>query len=160
MGRAGAGPELAGQVYEKLYPQLLEEKPRVAAWNHAAISLADWMRRRGDDATADLLLEQSLSVIRETTDRYYPPASATAYLQLGQTDRALAALREAIDAGWRTGWWLLERGPIYESLWGHPEFQFMMAEIRADMAVQFAQLRAMERSGELAAIARDETNLH
>jgi len=36
----------------------------------------------------------------------------------------------------------------------------MMAEVRADMAIQLAQLREMERNGELAAIPRDETNLH
>ncbi len=67
----------------------------------------------------------------------------------GETDRALAALREAIDAGWREGWWLLEREPIYEPLWDQLEFQAMMAEIKADMATQLARVREMERNGEL-----------
>ena len=104
-------------------------------------------------------LRESLSVIRETTGRY-PPASATGHWLQGQTDCALGALREAIDTGWRSGWWLLEREPIYAPLWDRPEFQAMMAEIKADMAVQLAQLREMERNGELAAIPRGEANHH
>ncbi|MFB3111479.1 MAG: tetratricopeptide repeat protein [Gemmatimonadales bacterium] len=143
-------PDLAMQVYGRLYPELLQDEPRVDAWNHAAaISLADGMRRSGDAATADSLLEKSLSVIMETTDPHYPPASATAYLLKGERDRALTALREAVDGGWRWDWWLLEREPIYEPLWDHPEFQAMMAEFKADMAAQLERVREMERNGEL-----------
>jgi tetratricopeptide (TPR) repeat protein len=145
-----ADPNLAMQVYVRLYPGLLQDEPQVNPWNHAAaISLADLLRRAGNDTTADSLLEKSLSVIRETTDGYYPPARTAAYLLQGETDRALAALREAIDAGWRDGWWLLEREPIYEPLWDQPEFQAMMAEIKADMAAQIERVREMERNGEL-----------
>ncbi len=36
----------------------------------------------------------------------------------------------------------------------------MVAEIEADMAAQLARVREMERNGELAAIPRDEPNLH
>jgi hypothetical protein len=36
----------------------------------------------------------------------------------------------------------------------------MMAEIKADMAAQLAQLREMEHSGELAAAPRNEASLH
>jgi hypothetical protein len=67
----------------------------------------------------------------------------------GETDRALTALREDIDTGWRYGWWLLEREPIYEPLWDQPEFQAITAEIKADMAAQLARVREMERNGEL-----------
>jgi len=156
-----ADPARAIQVYEKCYPKLLEENPRVDGWNHAAaISLADWMRRSGDDARADLLLRQSLSVIEEKTDPYYGPATATAHLLLGEPDIALAALREVIDSGWRDGSWILERDPTYAPLWDHPEFQAMMAEVRADMVGQLAQLREMEKRGELTVIPRSEANLH
>jgi TolB-like protein/DNA-binding winged helix-turn-helix (wHTH) protein/Tfp pilus assembly protein PilF len=154
-------PDLAKRVYARLHPELLQENPRVDAWNHAvAISLAVWKRRSGDNAAADLLLRRSLSVIQETTDPYYPPASAMAYLLLGETDSALGALHEAIDANWRFGSWFLEHDPTYAPLWDHPKFQTLMTELRADMAGQLAELREMEKRGELAAIPRDEANLH
>jgi TolB-like protein/Flp pilus assembly protein TadD len=146
----GADPQLVMQAYMRLAPELLQEEPRVGAWNHgAAISLADWMRRSGDAVTASSLLEKSLSVISQTTDPFYPPARTTAYLLQGDTHRALAALREAVEGGWRKGWWLLEREPIYEPLWALPEFQSLMAEVKADMAAQLERVREMERNGEL-----------
>jgi TolB-like protein len=145
-----ADPQLAMEAYRRLAPELLQEEPRGGAWNHAvAISLADLMRRSGDAAAANSLLEKSLSVISQTTDRYYPPARTAAYLLQGDTQRALAALREAVEGGWRFGWWLLEREPIYEPLWALPEFQSVMAEVRADMATQLEGVREMERNGEL-----------
>jgi len=154
-------PDLAKRVYARLHPELLEENPRVDAWNHAvAISLAAWKRGSGENAAAEVLLKKYLSVIQETTDTYYPPASAMAYLLLGETDRALTAIREEIDANWRFGSWFLERDPTYAPLWDHPEFQAMMAEIKAGMAAQLAQLEEMERAGELAAIPGGKSNLH
>ena len=78
----------------------------------------------------------------------------------GETDRALTALREAIDAGWRYGWWLLEREPIYAPLWDQPEFQAMMAEIKADMAAQLERVREMEKNGELEPIPEVSATTH
>jgi TolB-like protein len=156
-----ADPARAIRVYERHYPKLFEENPQVDGWNHAAaISLAEWMRLSAEDARADLLLQKTLAVLRETTDPFYGPAAATAHLLLGEPDLALAALRKAIDSGWRRGSWILERDLIFEPLWNHPQFQALMTELRADMAGQLAELREMEKRGELAAIPRDETNLH
>ena len=46
--------------------------------------------------------------------------------------------------------------PIYEPLWELPEFQSVMAEVKADMATQLARVREMERRGELTLIPRSE----
>jgi hypothetical protein len=54
----------------------------------------------------------------------------------------------------------LEHEPNLESLHDEPEFQAMVAELEAKTAAQLALVREMERSGELAVIPRDETNLH
>jgi hypothetical protein len=67
----------------------------------------------------------------------------------GDIPNALRTLRKNVDENWRWEWWLLEQDPIYEVLWDEPEFKAMMAEIRANMAIQLEEVRAMERNGEL-----------
>ncbi len=68
----------------------------------------------------------------------------------GEKQKALSALRKAIDEGWRTLWWyFLKQDPSLKSLHDEPEFQTMVAEIEADMAAQLERVREMERNGEL-----------
>jgi glucan phosphorylase len=72
------------------------------------------------------------------------------YALQGKTEAALAALRQAIDQGWRANWWYyLEHNPNLDSIRDEPEFQAMVEEIKADMAAQLERVRAMEASGEL-----------
>jgi hypothetical protein len=78
----------------------------------------------------------------------------------GNSERALAAFEQALDVGWRAHWWLLRVDRFFEPLWEMPEFQRLMSEVEAEMATQLANLREMERNGEIAAIPRGEANLH
>jgi hypothetical protein len=72
------------------------------------------------------------------------------YAVQGDKQKALSALRRAIDEGWRGYWWYyLKYDPTLESLHDEPEFQAMVKEIEADMAAQLAHVREMERNGEL-----------
>ncbi len=72
------------------------------------------------------------------------------YALQGEKQKALAALRQAIDEGWRSFWWYyFKYDPNLESLHDEPEFQAMVAEIEADMAAQLERVREMERNGEL-----------
>jgi hypothetical protein len=142
-------------LYEKGYPELLNEgDPTVDGSNwRAAIDLALVLSKAGDQGHADLLLNRSFQHI-QTLPRLsqfgYWIADVQIYALQGDKQKALLALRQAIDEGWRIYWrYFLKHDPSLESLHNEPEFQAMVAEIEADMAAQLARVREMERNGEL-----------
>jgi tetratricopeptide (TPR) repeat protein len=159
-----ADPKAGLGVYEQLYPELMTDPPTVHPANCAAAAgLAHLQRQNGDAAAADQLLRESLAVL-ETLPVVGPSGhhgtDVLVHIVAGNSERALAAFEQALDLGWRADWWLLRVDQFYEPLWEMPEFQRLMSEVEAEMATQLANLREMERRGELAAIPRDEANLH
>jgi superkiller protein 3 len=152
--RAGRYSE-ARALYEKSYPELLNEgDPTVAGGNWgAAIELALVLSRTGEQERADLLLHRSLQYIQTLTrlgTGGYGIADVQIYALQGEKQKALSALRQAIDEGWRFLWrYSLKYNPGLESLHDEPEFAAIIAEIEADMAAQLARVREMERNGEL-----------
>jgi len=79
------------------------------------------------------------------------------YARLGQKQNAIAALRKAIEAGLRVGWWSqVEQSPHTESLLGDADFQALVDLIRVDMAAQLERVSEMESRGELAPVSRDQ----
>jgi tetratricopeptide (TPR) repeat protein len=161
--RAGRYAE-ARALYEESYPELLNEGDRTvdgSNWS-AAIDLALVLSKTGEQEHADLLLNRSFHHI-QTLPRLgfwgYGIADVRIYALQGDKQKALAALRQAIDEGWR-GWtrasprwrYFLKHDPILESLHDEPEYQAMVAEIETDMAEQLARVRELQRSGELTAI--------
>jgi TolB-like protein/Tfp pilus assembly protein PilF len=163
--RASRYPEVRA-LYETNHPELLNRgAPIMHNWNYqAAIDLALVLFRTGEQAHADLLLNRSFQFIQNRPrfgELGYGIADVEIYALQGNKRKALSALRQAIDEGWRYLWWyFLEHDPNLESLHDEPEYRAMVAEIEADMAAQLAHVREMERNGELAAILRDEANLH
>jgi TolB-like protein/DNA-binding winged helix-turn-helix (wHTH) protein/Tfp pilus assembly protein PilF len=153
-------------AYATSYSGLLNrDAPKVDNWNYqAAIDLALVLSRAGEQAHADLLLNRSLQYIQPLPrlgEAGYGIADVEIYALQGNKPKALWALRQAIDEGWRGLWWyFLEHDPNLESLHDEPEYRAMVAEIETDMAEQLAHVREMKRNGELAAIHRDKTNLH
>jgi TolB-like protein/Flp pilus assembly protein TadD len=153
--RAGRYPE-ARELYAERFPEFLsEDDPEINTQrrSRAAIGLAFVLYQTGEQERADLLLNRTLQKI-ETLPRLsvfgYGIADVQIYALRGDKEKALSALREAIDEGWRAFWWYyLKYDPILESLHDEPEYQAMVAEIEADMAQQLARVREMERNGEL-----------
>jgi TolB-like protein/DNA-binding winged helix-turn-helix (wHTH) protein/Tfp pilus assembly protein PilF len=163
--RAGRNAE-ARALYEKGYPEFRNEgNPMVDGSNWgAAIGLAVVFSRTGEQEHADLLLNRSFQHI-QTLPRMsgfgYGIADVNIYALRGEKQKALSALRQAIDEGWRSGWrHRLKHDLTLESLHDEPEYQAMVAEIEADLAAQLARVHEMERNGELAEISRSEASLH
>jgi Flp pilus assembly protein TadD len=145
----------ARALYEKSHPGLLNEgNPTVDGSNWgAAIDLALVLSNTGEQEQADLLLNRSFQLI-QTLPRLgrlgYWIADVRIYALRGDKQKALSALRQAIDEGWRVPWrYFLEHDSALESLHDEPEYQEMVAEIEADMAAQLERVREMERNGEL-----------
>jgi hypothetical protein len=133
---------------------LSEDDPKIKNRNYrAAINLALVLSKTGEQEQANLLLNLSSQHI-QTLPRLswigYGIADVEIYALQGEKQKALSALRQAIDEGWRSLWWYyLKYHPTLESLHDEPEYQAMVAEIEADMAAQLARVREMERNGEL-----------
>jgi TolB-like protein/Tfp pilus assembly protein PilF len=147
-------PAEARALYERNNPELLSGGDPIIDNNNygIAIDLALVLIRTGEQERADLLLDRSLEYI-QTIPRLgfgYWVTDVQIYSLKGEKQKALSALRQAIDEGWRGLWlYFLERNPTLESLHDEPEYQAMIAEIEADMAAQLARVREMERNGEL-----------
>jgi tetratricopeptide (TPR) repeat protein len=144
----------ARALYEQSYPELLsQDYPKIDNGNYeAAINLALVLFKTGEQERADLLLNRSFQHV-QTLPRLgmrYGIAAVQIYTLRGDKQRAVSALRQAIDEGWRDLWWyFLKLKPDLGLLHDEPEFQAMVAEIEADMAAQLARVREMEKNGEL-----------
>ena len=164
--RAGRYSEARG-LYEKSFPELVNEgDPKIDNTPRyvAAIDLALVLSKTGEQEHADLLLDRSLKHI-QTLPRLgwdgYWVYDVQIYALQGEKQKALSALRQAIDEGWRAMWWYyLKHDPNLESLHDEPAYQAMVAEIEADMAAQLARVREMERNGELEPIPETSARSH
>jgi len=143
-------------VYSKHQPQLLLDVEPVIDLNNyrAAIDLSLVLQMMGDQDRASMLLERSAAFIRGQPrlgwwGGYWISDAQILALQ-GRKTKALAALRQAVDEGWRSLWWYyLQYDPNLESIRSEPELQAILDEIRTDMSAQMQRIRDMEQSGEI-----------
>ena len=124
--RAGRYLE-ARATFEKIAPELLnEDSPKIGKRNYqAAIDLALISSKTGRPERADWLLESSLQYIQRIPrlgNYGFAVTDVQIYALQGEKQKALSALRQAIDEGWRTLWWYyLKQDPNLESLHDDPE---------------------------------------
>ena len=140
--------------YEQAYPELLQEaEPTIDDINSTpAIDLALVLAGTGEQERADMLLDRTLAFLRASREKPddYEILDVLIYALRDEKDEALAALRYIIDQGWRVqSWFYLERDPNLASIRDEPEFQVLLKEFQAGMAVQLERVRAMDANGEL-----------
>jgi TolB-like protein/Tfp pilus assembly protein PilF len=82
----------------------------------------------------DQALETMQSVHR-TRGRGYGAWDVFIHTVRGEKQKAVSALREALDVGWRENWWSL-RFPVYDSIREEPEWIELMNELEVDIADQ------------------------
>ena len=160
--RAGNGSAAVAR-YLEAYPSLREDDATIRSENFtAATDLAYYLQATGDKARANWLWDHSLDYMR-TIPRLglsgYQILDVRIHAMRGNPEKALAALREAVDAGWNVAWEkILKQDPPFAKLRSEPEYQAIVAQLEADMASQLQRVRAMEANGELAPIAEDPAN--
>jgi len=158
-------PKLAAGQYEEIithyladYPELADGKVPVGVIEDsltATLNLASVYLQAGEKAKAEALLSAVESEIP-----YWPQVVAWGwsygftnvdlYALRGEKEKALAALRDGVANRTRYLWRLrLLYNPNLKSIRETPEFAAIIGEIEADMAVQLARVREMERNGEL-----------
>jgi hypothetical protein len=139
-------PDLALARYARAYPELVETpSPTVDASNWvAAIGFALVLQSVGKRESARVLLDRSEQVIR-TMPRLggagYGIGDVQIHALRGDKVKALAALREAATAGWRSDWrHYREFDRSLASIRNEREFKAIFAAIERDMARQRAEL--------------------
>jgi TolB-like protein/Tfp pilus assembly protein PilF len=134
--------------YAQAYPGLLGEgAPTIDGANaDAAIDLATVLMLTGEEARANQLLdgvEKFIAPLPRMNVDGYGVADVQLHAIRGDDTRALAALREAVDAGWRADWrYYRDHEPAFGRIRGTEEFDRIFGEIEADLARQRARLAA------------------
>jgi len=136
----------ARTIYADAYPDLINEAtPNINNTNYgAAIDLALVLSMTGEHERADLLLARSLQHIQSMPRLGFSGhgiSDVQIYALQGEDQKALLALQEAVDQGWRFLWrYSLNYNLNMTSLRDHPEFRKIVEELEMDMATQLAQV--------------------
>jgi tetratricopeptide (TPR) repeat protein len=142
--------------FEQAYPELFDATAlNIGRDNReTAVDLAYLLLQTGEQAQAEHLLDQSEAAIalghRITTIEVFAVLEARIHALRGDKANAIAALRQAVNQGWRwQAWYFLEHDPVLAPLHAEPEFQSIKAVVTADMAEQLTRVRKWEANGEL-----------
>ena len=122
----------AQAVWQEVAPELFGDSDVVVVspeigWS---ILVACTLFANGQQDRANYLFDQALKTLQSFPGVGYWDVVIHAWR--GDRQKALSALREAIDTGWRTNWWRL-RSPLFDQMRDEPEWNALIAELEADM---------------------------
>ena len=138
------------QLYEEFFPELLNDAPKVLNQTNfmAAVDVAEVLLHAGEDERARRLLanvESFIVNVPRLSSAGYMVTDARIHALRGESDLAVAAIREAVDAGWRQHWrYFLDFDSVLEPLRSRPDFDAIHRDIAADMAAQLERVKATE----------------
>jgi TolB-like protein/Flp pilus assembly protein TadD len=140
-------PARARAWFVQAYPHLVGTDAPIVQWDVSnAIELAYVLERTGEPQRARELLVGAETTMKRTPRMSvmgYGVADAQIHALRGDRGAALAALREAAQAGWRREWrYYRDYDPAFTSIRQDPEFKAIFADIERDMARQRAALPA------------------
>jgi TolB-like protein/Tfp pilus assembly protein PilF len=135
--------------YRKAFPEMFSAAPRIGASDFTtAIDMVPALQKLGKTDEALALLAGSEKVMAKLPllgaglgwgGR--APHDARALALRGRKQEALAALRAAEQAGWRSTWrFYRDVEPAFDSIRDDPEFKAIFADIERDMARQRGEL--------------------
>ena len=123
-----------------------------------AMNLSLAYERMGQVECARIILAGILALLEAQTGlgaKAFGFLDVEVYARLGDTDRALAALRASIDGGMRAQWMMqIEHSPHAEDLHEVAEFRTIRDAVHAYLAQQLAMVREMEARGEVQPLPR------
>ncbi|MCH7501957.1 MAG: winged helix-turn-helix domain-containing protein [Proteobacteria bacterium] len=137
----------ARSIWQDLWPELYGDEDIIVKANEmlkhsfemqTIVYVAYTLYVDGQLDRADYLFDHALETMQSmhrVRGIGYDEMDVFIHAMRGEKRKAIAALREAIDMGWRRGWWVL-RSPLYDSMREEPEWVGLVNELEADIARQ------------------------
>jgi len=145
------------ELADNYYKLLVDSAGGIGWMKFDSISLAYMYRNLGRDSLAEITLDKIRRSfeykLKTSPDGHYPLINMPSiYALLGDKEKAISYLSELIDQDYVV-WGLqdmVKNSPLYENLWGDPKFEALVKRMQDDKAAIRAQIREMEKPGEIA----------
>ena len=146
--------------YEQSFPELARADPEINKFNVAqAVEFAHVLQETGEASRSQRLLNRSLAALPTLTwliNTRSAPLDARIHALLGDKEKAMQSLRQAVDSGWRVFWWyFLEEDLALRSLHEQPGYQTLKEKIEQDMAIQLARVQKWKAEGVLSSLSEN-----